>query len=117
MTSTDWRFSIVDAFHAHFYIEDDPESRPGVEWVIEIARGPACVKVLVRGVFADDLGPKTRADHRYQAQTGIGFLADMIEDGWHPREGEQFLIEIHEPDEDDSPETGIPGNKLPRVAK
>lgn len=97
MPSTDWRFSIVDAFHAQFLIEDDPESRAGIEWQIEAEHGGRVVSLLVRGVFADDLSPGTRADHRYQAQTCIGFLADRIDDGAIPADGETFLIEIHEP--------------------
>lgn len=101
--ATDWQFSITDAFHAAFYIEDATESRPGIEWLIEARAGARRCRLTIRGVFAEGLGEKTRADHRYQAGTCLGFLADLADEGTEFRDGQRFLIEIHEPEDEDVP--------------
>ncbi|MFA5123675.1 hypothetical protein [Zavarzinia sp.] len=97
MLSDDWMFRVEDAFHAHFFVEDDPESRAGIEWVIAMRRAEQEITVMVRGIFADDMTEGPRDDHRYQANTCIGFLCDHINEGWQPKGGESFVIEIHDP--------------------
>ncbi|PWR19866.1 hypothetical protein [Zavarzinia compransoris] len=96
MSALDWGFRIDDAFHAQFLI-DDEEPRPGVEFVVGLSRGALDLNVLVRCMFADDVSPATLADHRYQAQTAIGFLADQLVEGWSPEGGEEFTIVIADP--------------------
>ncbi|RJF88232.1 hypothetical protein D3874_15415 [Oleomonas cavernae] len=96
MSDDGWMFRVTDAFHAHFHVDDGP-SQPGIEWAIGMKNGETELQVWVRGLFAEDMSEEIRADHQYQANTCIGFLADQLGEGWEPQGGEQFMIVIANP--------------------
>lgn len=98
MSALDWGFRIDDAFHAQILVEDE-EPRPGVEFIVGMSRDETDLNVTVRCMFTDDVTERTMADHRYQAQTAIGFLVDQLQDGWSPEGGEEFTIVIADPED------------------
>jgi hypothetical protein len=81
---------------AHF-IQPDGSSRPGTDWAIGLKRGDDEHKVFVRAYLSEDATKKTRSDNEYQAQTVLGYLNDLLEQGWTPDQPQEHTIIIQNP--------------------
>jgi hypothetical protein len=51
----------------------------------------------VRAHLSDDLSPRRQEDREYQGRTVMGFLNDLIEQGWRPDQPRDLTIVIMNP--------------------
>ena len=79
------------------FAEPDGSSRPGADWTIGLKRGDATWRVVVRATLAAEASAATRADQRYQAQTVMEYLDDLLAAGWHPDQPRAHAIMIGNP--------------------
>jgi hypothetical protein len=97
MTNEDqWLMRIGSGLSAHFF-QPDGSSRPGTDWSVELKQGERSYHVMVRAYLSDDMTKRARADTDYQGQTVLGYISDLLEQGWHPDQGGELEITIQNP--------------------
>ncbi|MGH9940771.1 MAG: hypothetical protein ACRD9R_00240 [Pyrinomonadaceae bacterium] len=96
MSESQWLMRIEGGLNAHF-IQSDGSSRPGTDWAIGLKRGDETHTVMVRAYLSEDATKRTRADDEYQAQTVMGYLNDLLEQGWTPDQPHEHSIVIGNP--------------------
>ena len=96
MDESQWLMRIEGSLEAHF-IQPDGSSRPGVDWAVGLKRGESTYKVFVRSYLSEDATRQTRADTEYQARTVMGYLNDLLDQGWTPDQPEGLSIVIQNP--------------------
>ena len=97
MTNEDqWQMRIKGALSAHFF-QPDGSSRPGTDWAVELKQGERNYPVMVRAYLSEDLTKRTRADTEYQRQTVLGYINDLLAQGWRPDQDGELEITIQNP--------------------
>ena len=91
-----WLMRIEAALDAHFF-QADGRSRPGTDWAVGLKHGEATYRVTVRAYLSNDLSPRWRGDREYQGRTVMGYLNDLIEQGWRPDQPRDHTIVIANP--------------------
>jgi|SRR5262249_15535984 len=87
-----WLMRIEGALSAHFY-QPDGSSRPGTDWTVGLKRGDDTYTVIVRAYLSDDASEQTRKDTVYQGRTVLGYISDLLSQGWTPdREGDLVIV-------------------------
>ena len=98
MDDSPWLMRIEGALSAHFK-QADGSSRPGTDWSVGIKKGDAVYNVMVRSYLSDDITRKARRDQDYQGKTVMGYLNDLIMQGWLPDQPRNLTIIIQNPTE------------------
>lgn len=82
VTASGWTISIKNGISASFF-QADGTSRRGADWVAELVKGAATMKVIVRTYpeTGDDAGPPPL----YLAQAAHARLVELLDAGWDPR--------------------------------
>ncbi len=96
MSEEQWMMRIEGALNAHFK-QPDGSSRPGADWAVGLKHGNNIYKVIVRAYLSNDLRPDLKTNQQYQAQTVMGFLNDLIGQGWSPDQARDLVITITNP--------------------
>ena len=91
-----WLMRIEGALAAHFF-QPDGSSRPGTDWSVGLKRGERTYHVMVRAYLSEDMTKRARADTEYQGQTVLGYLNDLLAQGWTPDQGGELVITIQNP--------------------
>jgi hypothetical protein len=91
-----WLMRIEGALSAHFF-QPDGSSREGMDWSVGLKRGDETYNVMVRAYLSDDMTKRARADTEYQGQTVLGYVNDLLEQGWTPEQGGELAITIQNP--------------------
>jgi hypothetical protein len=91
-----WLMRIEGALSAHF-IQPDGSSRPGTDWSVGLKRGDSSYKVVVRAYLSDDMTKRARSDTQYQGQTVLGYVSDLLAQGWGPEQGGDLVIVLQNP--------------------
>lgn len=99
MSQSEWLMRIAGALSAHF-IQPDGSSRPGTDWSVELKRGEEVYGVMVRAYLSDDMSKSARADLEYQGQTVLGFISDLLAQGWTPDQEQNLSIVIQNPSDE-----------------
>ena len=87
---------IEGCLNAHF-TQGDGSSRPGTDWAVGLKDGDESYRVMVRAYLSDDIAPRIRKDREYQGQTVMGYLNDLIRQGWHPNQPGTLTLTIRNP--------------------
>ena len=101
-----WLMRVEGGLSAHFKQAEGP-SQPGTDWSIGLKRGDEIHTVIVRTHPADDLKGRLRDDADYMARTAMGYLNDLLNQGWDPREPREHVIVVGKPTD------GAPVKKKP----
>ena len=96
MSESQWLMRIEGALDAHFK-QADGSSRPGTDWAVGLKKGAATHKVFVRAYLSEDISREAKADQDYQAKTVMGYLYDLINQGWQPDQERALVITIQNP--------------------
>jgi len=96
MAEAQWLMRIEGALAAHFK-QADGSSCPGTDWAVGIKKGNATYKVFVRAYLSADITPEAKADKEYQGKTVMGYLNDLIMQGWLPDQPRDLVIVIQNP--------------------
>lgn len=97
MTNEDqWLMRIEGALSAHFF-QPDGSSRPGTDWSVGLKRGEREYHVTVRAYLSDDMTKRAQGDTEYQGQTVLGYISDLLDQGWTPEQGGDLEITIQNP--------------------
>ena len=99
MSESQWLLRIESGLAAHFF-QPDGSSRPGTDWAVGLKRGNDEYKVIVRAYLSADATEATKRDQQYQAQTVLGYVSDLLDQGWTPEQGGQLQITILNPKEE-----------------
>ena len=91
-----WLMRIEGALSANFF-QPDGSSRPGTDWAVGLKRGNRTYKVIVRAYLSDDMTERARSDTQYQGQTVLGYVGDLLAQGWTPERGGDLVIVIQNP--------------------
>ena len=91
-----WLMRITGALSAHFF-QPDGASRPGTDWAVDLKQGEREYHVTVRSYLSDDMTKRARADTEYQGQTVLGYISDLLAQGWTPEHGGELEITIRNP--------------------
>jgi hypothetical protein len=92
-----WQIGIEGALSANFF-QPDGTSRPGTDWSVGLKNGNQEKQhVTVRSYLSADMTRRARKDTGYQAQTVMGYVSDLLAQGWTPSQGEQLEITIQNP--------------------
>jgi hypothetical protein len=91
-----WLMRITGALSAHFF-QPDGGSRPGTDWAVDLKQGEREYHVTVRAYLSDDMTKRARADTEYQGQTVLGYINDLLAQGWKPDQGGELEITIKNP--------------------
>jgi hypothetical protein len=91
-----WLTRIEGALSAHFF-QPDGSSRPGTDWAVGLQRGAATYQVVVRAYLDNEMTTRARADTEYQGQTVLGYVNDLLMQGWTPEQGGELVITIQNP--------------------
>ena len=86
-----WLMRIHGGLSAHFF-QPDGSSRPGTDWTVGLKRGESAYNVTVRAYLSEDATKRTRADTKYQEETVLGYLSDLLAQGWRPDQGRGDLV-------------------------
>jgi hypothetical protein len=111
-----WLMRIEGALSAHF-LQPDGSSRPGTDWTVGLKRGESTYQVMVRAYLSEDMTQRAQADNEYQGQTVLGYISDLLEQGWTPEQGGELVIVIQNPtgeqdtSENEKSETGEQAGK------
>ena len=87
---------IEGALAAHFK-QADGSSRPGTDWAVGLKQGDKTYNVMVRAYLSADITPQAKADQEYQGKTVMGYLNDLIMQGWLPDQPRELVITIQNP--------------------
>jgi hypothetical protein len=93
-----WLMRVTGGLSAHFKQADGP-SRPGTDWAIGLKRGAEEHAVTVRTYTVDDLPATLKDDSAYLARTAMGYLNDLLNQGWDPSEPRVHEITVGHPRE------------------
>lgn len=88
---------IEGALSAHFF-QPDGSSKPGTDWSVGLLfdqREEYFVKV--RTYLSDDITARASKDTEYQGGTVLGYISDLLENGWTPEQGGELEITIQNP--------------------
>jgi hypothetical protein len=96
---TQWLTRIEGALDAHF-VQPGGGSRPGTDWAVGLKRGEETHRVMVRTYFDAAMSRRARADREYQGQTVLGYVGDLLGQGWTPDKGAPAAIVIRNPPEE-----------------
>ncbi|HEV2799599.1 MAG TPA: hypothetical protein VGW12_03835 [Pyrinomonadaceae bacterium] len=108
MTNEDqWLMRIAGALSAHFF-QPDGSSRPGTDWSVELKQGERVYHVMVRAYLSEDMTKRARGDMEYQGQTVLGYVSDLLAQGWTPEQGGELGITIQNPDGEEESAAGKP---------
>ncbi|MBA3242776.1 MAG: hypothetical protein H0T60_16245 [Acidobacteria bacterium] len=91
-----WLLRIEGALSAHFF-QPDGSSRPGTDWSVSLKQGERTHHVMVRAYLSEDMTKRARADTEYQGQTVLGYVNDLLAQGWTPEQEGDFAITIQNP--------------------
>ncbi len=91
-----WLMRIEGALSAHFF-QSDGSSRPGTDWSVGLQQGENVCPVMVRAYLSEDMTKRARADTEYQGQTVLGYINDLLAQGWTPDQGSELVITIQNP--------------------
>jgi hypothetical protein len=91
-----WLMRIEGAMSAHLF-QPDGSSRPGTDWTVGLKRGEDTYNVMVRAYLSEDMTKRARADTDYQGQTVLGYIGDLLGQGWTPDQGGELVIVIQNP--------------------
>src|SRR5262245_12023875 len=91
-----WLMRIHGGLSAHFF-QPDGSSRPGTDWTVGLKRGESIYNVTVRAYLSEDATKRTRADTEYQGKTVLGYLSDLLAEGWKPNQKGDLVIVIQNP--------------------
>lgn len=91
-----WLMRVEGALSAHFF-QPDGSSIPGTDWSVGLKRGNETYNVMVRAYLSDDMTKRARADMEYQGQTVVGYVNELLEQGWTPEQGGELAITIQNP--------------------
>jgi hypothetical protein len=91
-----WLMRIEGALNAHFF-QPDGSSRPGTDWAVGLKRGEQTYNVFVRAYLDEQMTGRARRDTQYQGQTVLGYVSDLLEQGWTPEQGGELSITIQNP--------------------
>jgi hypothetical protein len=92
---SDWLMRVERGLSAHF-TQADGTSRPGTDWPIGLKRGDEVHSVLVR-TYSDKVAPELARDSQFMANTAMGYLNDLLNQGWNPREPRELAITVTNP--------------------
>lgn len=108
MTNEDqWLIRTEGALNAHFF-QPDGSSRPGTDWSVMLKQGEKTYHVMVRAYLSEDITKRARADTEYQGQTVLGYINDLLAQGWTPDRGDELVITIQNPSGEQVSEAGKP---------
>ena len=96
MSDAEWLMRIEGALAAHFK-QADGSSRPGTDWAIGLKHGDKTYNVMVRAYLSDDMTRQAKADQDYQGKTVMGYLNDLIIQGWQPDQPRELVVTIQNP--------------------
>ena len=97
MTNEDqWLMRIEGALSAHFF-QPDGSRRPGTDWAVELKQGERDYHVMVRAYLSEDMTRRARADTEYQGRTVLGYISDLLAQGWRPEQGGALEMTIRNP--------------------
>lgn len=97
MTNEDqWLMRVAGALSAHFF-QPDGSSRPGTDWSVQLKKGEREYHVMVRAYLSDDMTKRAQGDTEYQGQTVLGYISDLLAQGWTPDQGGELEITIQNP--------------------
>lgn len=102
-----WQMRIAGALDAHFF-QPDGSSRPGTDWSVGLKRGEREYHVMVRAYLADDMTKRARADTDYHGRTVLGYISDLIDQGWTPDQEGDLVITIQNPSGETEAEASNP---------
>ena len=85
---------------AHF-TQPDGRSRPGADWAVGLKLGEREERVMVRAYLSEDMTAQARADTEYQGRTVLGYIGDLLAQGWTPDRGGELVITIQNPSSPD----------------
>jgi hypothetical protein len=88
-----WLMRIEGVLSAHFK-QPDGTSRPGTDWKVGLKRNDEIHTVFVRTFFREEASAATRADTTYQGRAVMGYLNDLIREGWLPTDPIPNAIDI-----------------------
>ena len=88
-----WLMRIEGALSANFF-QPGGSSRPGTDWAVGLQWGDRTYKVMVRAYLGDDMTKRARSDTQYQGQTVLGYVGDLLAQGWAPEQGGDLVIVI-----------------------
>jgi hypothetical protein len=91
-----WLMRITGALSAHF-LQPGGGSRPGTDWAVDLKRGEREYHVTVRAYLSDDMTKRAQADTEYQGRTVLGYINDLLAQGWRPDQGGELVITIQNP--------------------
>lgn len=108
MTNEDqWLIRIEGALSAHFF-QPDGSSHPGTDWSVALKQGESIHRVMVRAYLSEDMTKRAHADTEYQGQTVIGYINDLLTQGWTPDRGGELVITIQNPTGEKENEASMP---------
>jgi len=87
----------VEKYLAASFIQPDGTSRSGTDWVIGLKHGEATCTVMVRAYLSDNIRLNLKSDREYQARTVMGYLNDLLAQGWLPDQPRNHTITIGNP--------------------
>lgn len=91
-----WLRRIESGLSAHFF-QPDGSSRPGTDWSVSLKQGENTYHVTVRAYLSEDMTKRARADTEYQGQTVLGYIDDLLAQGWTPDQPGELEITIQNP--------------------
>ena len=100
-----WQMRIEGALSAHFF-QPDGSSSPGTDWAVGLKRGERTYRVTVRAYLSEDMTWRARKDTEYQGRTVLGYVNDLLAQGWTPEQGGELVITIRNSTEEPG---GAPG--------
>ena|SRR5437868_11678126 len=98
MNEPQWLMRIERGLAAHFK-QPDGSSRPGTDWMVGLKRGDDEYHVSVRAYLSEEATQAIRNDQQYQAQTVLGYVNDLLNQGWTPEQPGALQITILNPKE------------------
>jgi len=96
MSNSQWLMRVEKSLSASF-IQPDGTSRPGIDWIIGLKHGEMTYRVMVRSYLTSDIQKKFQKDMTYQGQTVMGYLNDLLQQGWLPDQPRNHTITIGNP--------------------
>jgi hypothetical protein len=94
-----WLMRIEGALTAYFH-QPDGSSRPGTDWMVGLKRGGSTYKVMVRAYLSENMTAGAKRDSQYQGQTVLGYIGDLLAQGWTPDQSGELVIVIQNPTEE-----------------
>ena len=91
-----WLMRVEAGLNAHFKQPDGP-SRPGTDWRIGLKRGDELHTVFVR-TYSDKVAPELAKDSKFMSNTAMGYLNDLLKQGWDPKQPRELAITVTNPD-------------------